>query len=97
MLGKKCEGKIPRTAGAVAEYFTGSHGGYASMVNWFRSVSEIPYPDFDVIENKDAKRNATVLSLMIDWGIMFGRYKYQSADDLIETIIGIEEEFRKSL
>ena len=42
--------------------------GYASMVNWFRSVSEIPYPDFDVIENKDAKRNATVLSLMIDWG-----------------------------
>ena len=71
--------------------------GYASMVNWFRSVSEIPYPDFDVIENKDAKRNATVLSLMIDWGIMFGRYKYQSADDLIETIIGIEEEFRKSL
>ena len=29
MLGKKCEGKIPRTAGAVAEYFTGSHGGYA--------------------------------------------------------------------
>lgn len=71
--------------------------GYASMVNWFRSVSEIPYPDFDVIENKDAKRNATVLSLMIDWGIMFGRYKYQSADDLIETIIGIEEEFTKSL
>lgn len=71
--------------------------GYASMVNWFRSVSDIPYPDFDVIENKDAKRNATVLSLMIDWGIMFGRYKYQSADDLIETIIGIEEEFRKSL
>ena len=49
-----------------------------------------------MIENKDAKRNATVLSLMIDWGIMFGRYKYQSADDLIETIIGIEEEFRKS-
>ena len=61
------------------------------------AVSDIPYPDFDVIENKDAKRNATVLSLMIDWGIMFGRYKYQSADDLIETIIGIEDEFRKSL
>ena len=67
------------------------------MLNWFVSVSEIQYGYFVIIEDKDAKRNATVLSLMIDWGIMFGRYKYQRADDLIETIIGIEEEFRKSL
>ena len=68
--------------------------GYASMVNWFRSVSEIPYPDFDVIENKDAKRNATVLSSHDYGGIMFWKI---SKRHLIETIIGIEEEFRKSL
>ncbi|MFQ9749592.1 MAG: hypothetical protein ACLRYY_12410 [Anaerobutyricum soehngenii] len=37
--------------------------GYASMVNWFRSVGEIPYPDFD--DNRRTKmpneRNGTGL------------------------------------
>ena len=31
MLGKKCEGKIPRTAGAVTKHFTGSYGGHAGI------------------------------------------------------------------
>lgn len=69
--------------------------GYASMVNWFRAVSDIPYPDFDVITDVEDRRNATVLSLMIDWALMFERYHYQSVDDLIDTVLSMEERFLK--
>ena len=71
--------------------------GYASMVNWFRSASTIPYPDFDVIEDPAAKRCAVTLSLLIDWQIMFQRYGYQSVDDLIDTILFVERHFYKML
>ncbi len=71
--------------------------GYASMVNWFRSASNIPYPDFDAIEDKNARRCAVVLSLLIDWQIMFSRYQYQSAGDLIDTILYVERNFYKNL
>ena len=67
--------------------------GYASMVNWFRSASVIPYPDFDVIEDMNVRRNAVTLSLLIDWQIMFDRYGYQSVDDLIDTILLVEKNF----
>ena len=69
--------------------------GYASMVNWFRSASAIPYPDFDVIEDIEARRNAVTLSLIIDWQIMFARYGYQSVDDLIDTILFTEEKYKE--
>lgn len=68
--------------------------GYASMVNWFRSASDIPYPDFDVIEDVNARRQAVTLSLLIDWQIMFERYRYQSVDDLIHSILYVEKEYR---
>ena len=71
--------------------------GYASMVNWFRSASCIPYPDFDVIEDVNARRNAVTLSLVIDWQIMFARYGYQSVDDLIDTILFAEKSFMEIL
>ena len=71
--------------------------GYASMVNWFRSASVIPYPDFDVIEDLEARRHAVTLSLMIDWQIMFARYRYQSVDDLIDTILFVEDNYRELL
>lgn len=69
--------------------------GYASMVNWFRTVSAIPYPDFDVIEDLNLRRQAETLSLLIDWQIMFQRYSYQSVDDLIDTILYVEKEFHR--
>ncbi|MBR0410251.1 MAG: phosphotransferase [Eubacterium sp.] len=67
--------------------------GYASMVNWFRSASVIPYPDFDVIEDINARRHAVTLSLLIDWQIMFARYGYRSVDDLIDTILFVEKNY----
>jgi len=69
--------------------------GYASMVNWFRCASDIPYPDFDVIEDLVARRDARTLSLLIDWQIMFQRYDYQSVDDLIDTILYVEDRFNQ--
>lgn len=69
--------------------------GYASMVNWFRSASAIPYPDFDVIEDIKARRLAVTLSLIIDWQIMFARYGYKSVDDLIDTILFVEDSYSK--
>lgn len=71
--------------------------GYASMVNWFRSVSPIEYPDFDVIENVEDRRLATTLSLLIDWQIMFQRYQFRTVDDFIDTILYVEEAFMKLL
>ncbi len=67
--------------------------GYASMVNWFRTVSTIPYPDFDVIDDRNARQEAETLSLLIDWQIMFQRYSYDSVDDLIDTILYVEKEY----
>ncbi|MDO4189526.1 MAG: phosphotransferase [Eubacteriales bacterium] len=69
--------------------------GYASMVNWFRAAAMITYPDFEVIEDENKKRNAKSLSLVIDWQIMFARYSYRSVDDLIDTILFVEDEYRK--
>lgn len=71
--------------------------GYASIVNWFRCTGEIEYPDFDVIENLEDKRHAQTLSLMMDWQLMFQRYQFMSVDDLIDTVLFVEEEYRKTL
>lgn len=71
--------------------------GYASMVNWFRSASVIPYPDFDVIADLTARRHAVTLSLLIDWQIMFQRYGYQSVDDLMDTILFVENYYKSML
>lgn len=71
--------------------------GYASIVNWFRCVAPIPYPDFDVIEDVNKKRLATTLSLLIDWQIMFARYTYQSVDDLIDTVLYVEKKFMEMI
>lgn len=71
--------------------------GYASMVNWFRAASLIEYPDFDVIESVEDRRLATTLSLLIDWQIMFSRYQFRTVDDLIDTILYVEEAFTRLL
>ena len=71
--------------------------GYASMVNWFRAASPIDYPDFDVITDVNKRRIATTLSLLIDWELMFGRYSYQSVDDLIDTILFVEKKFMNAI
>ncbi len=71
--------------------------GYASMVNWFRAASDIPYPDFDVIVDEEKKRHATSLSLLIDWGIMFERYEYTTVKDLIDSILKYENLYMKYL
>ena len=34
---------------------------------------------------------------MIDWQLMFQRYQYMSVDDLIDTVLFVEEEYRKML
>lgn len=71
--------------------------GYASMVNWFRAASPIAYPDFDVIEDVNDRRLATTLSLLIDWEIMFARYSYRCVDDLVDTILYVENAFMKMI
>lgn len=70
--------------------------GYASIVNWFRSAGPIAYPDFDVIKNPADKCHAKTLSLLIDWQIMFERYQYQSVDDLIDSILYVEDKYYKT-
>ena len=71
--------------------------GYASAVNWFRCAGNIEYPDFDVIENKEDKRHAKTLSLLMDWQIMFQRYQYRTVDDLIDTVLFVEKSYFKML
>ncbi len=71
--------------------------GYASIVNWFRCVGDVGYPDFDVIKNKEDKRHAQTLSLAIDWEIMFQRYDFDNVDDLIDTILFTEEAYKERM
>ncbi len=68
--------------------------GYASIVNWFRCVGDVGYPDFDVIKNIDDKRHAQTLSLTIDWQLMFQRYAFDNVDDLIDTILFTEKTYK---
>ncbi|MCI6859412.1 MAG: phosphotransferase [Eubacterium sp.] len=83
--------------GSVLEEVMLTAPGYASMVNWFRAASEIEYPDFLAIEDVNARRFATTLSLLIDWNIMFARYRYHSVDDLIDTILETEKIYQKKI
>lgn len=69
--------------------------GYAAIVNWFRCVGEVAYPDFDVIDNLEDKKRAQTLSLLIDWQMMFQRYQFICVDDLIDTILFAEEQYHK--
>lgn len=71
--------------------------GYASVVNWFRATTSIEYPDFETIEDLDEKRRAIVLSLLIDWEIMFARYSWNSVDEMIRLILGVEQSFMKKI
>ena len=67
--------------------------GFASIVNWFRIAGQIPYPDFDMIEDLDKKRDAYTLSLMMDWQIMFNRYNYKSIQDFIDDLLYVEKNY----
>lgn len=71
--------------------------GYASAVNWFRCAAEIDYPDFDVIKDLHDRKLAQTLSLLIDWQLAFQRYQFTSVDDLIDTVLFVEENYRKRL
>ncbi|MDO5147076.1 MAG: phosphotransferase [Eubacteriales bacterium] len=67
--------------------------GYASMVNWFRCVGDIPYPDFDTIREDEKRKQAQMLSLVMDWQLMFRRYQFEDVDDLIDVVLFAEKEF----
>lgn len=71
--------------------------GYAAVVNWFRCVGEVPYPDFDVIKQEEDKEHALTMSLLMDWEMMFQRSQYTSVDDLIDTILYVEERYTRML
>ena len=71
--------------------------GYASIVNWFRCAGDVAYPDFDVMKDTGARRHAETLSLLMDWQLMFQRYQFVDVDDLIDTILFVEEYYRRQL
>ena len=71
--------------------------GYASIVNWFRCAGDVGYPDFDVMKDTEARRHAETLSLLMDWQLMFQRYQFVDVDDLIDTILFVEEYYRRQL
>ena len=67
--------------------------GYAAIVNWFRVAGNIPYPDFDMIDDPDKKRDAMTLSLLIDWQLMFHRYEYNNIEDLVRDVLFVEQHY----
>jgi 5-methylthioribose kinase len=71
--------------------------GFAASANLSRCAGAIPFPDFDVIENPVQKHNAMCLSIIIAKQLLLKRNEYQSVDDVIKDILGIEQIYKSNI
>lgn len=71
--------------------------GFAASANLSRCAGAIPFPDFDVIENPVQKHNALCLSIIIAKQLLLKREQYQSIDEVIEDLVGIETIYKSNI
>lgn len=71
--------------------------GFTAVSNWSRACDSMEYPDYDVLTNVEDRRHAVMMSLMIDWQIMFNRYHYVTIDDFIRDILYAEKRYLKHI
>ena len=71
--------------------------GFAASSNLSRCAGAIPFPDFDAIKNPVQKHNAMCLSIIIAKQLLLKREEYQSVDEIIKDMIGIEQIYKSNI
>lgn len=71
--------------------------GFCASCNIFRCASSINYPEYDDLTDKEAKRNATLLSMLMDHRMIIRREAYQSVQEWIDDMLSITKEFMTQL
>ncbi len=71
--------------------------GFAASANLARSAGEIPYPDFDSIENYVQKHNALCLTIILSKQLLLKREEYQSIDEVISDMLGVEHIYKSNI
>lgn len=69
--------------------------GFCSSSNLFRCAGgHGNYPEYDDLTDAAAKRNATILSILMDHRMMLRREEYQNVEEWIEDLLSMLKEFR---
>ena len=67
--------------------------GFCSSMNIFRCASIIHYPEYDDLTDPEAKRNATLLSMLLDHRMILRREEYQSVSEWVNDIASVTKTF----
>ncbi|MBR4884014.1 MAG: phosphotransferase [Lentisphaeria bacterium] len=71
--------------------------GFCSSMNIFRCASIIHYPEYDDLTDPEAKRNATLLSMLLDHRMILRREEYQSVSEWVDDIASVTKTFLAQL
>lgn len=72
--------------------------GFCASSNIFRCAGgQNNYPEYDDLSDKTAKRNATVLSIMMDHQMIISREKYADVQEWIDELLTMLKEFRAKI
>lgn len=63
--------------------------GFCANSHIFRCAADIAYPEYDDLNDKEAIRNAKILSLMMDHRMILRREEYQTAQEWIEDLLDL--------
>ena len=67
--------------------------GFCASSNIFRCAGNINYPEYDDLTDNQAKRNAVILSLLMDHHMILHRDEYKNVQEWIEDLLDMLKEF----
>ena len=67
--------------------------GFCANSHIFRCAADIPYPEYDDLNDKETIKNAKILSLMMDHLMILRREEYQTAQEWIEDLLAMMKEY----
>ena len=71
--------------------------GFCATSNLFRCTSIIDYPEYDALEDSVKRRHAVILSTLMDRHMILNREKYESIEEFIDDMIGMERYYMREL
>lgn len=67
--------------------------GFCANSHIFRCAADIAYPEYDDLKDKEAIKNAKILSLMMDHLMILRREEYKDAEEWIEDLLAVLKEY----
>jgi len=67
--------------------------GFCANSHIFRCAADIPYPEYDDLNDKETIKKAKILSLMMDHLMILRREEYQTAQAWIEDLLAMMKEY----